>query len=103
MGSNIPATLTLVVSLISAGLMLAAGYRKCPIPAAIWAGLTVFFMVCTRHWLRTFYLDPWFNIESTPVTNQYGSLYLFLGFLVVGLAAIGYMVKLYLKSCEGRD
>lgn len=42
-------------------------------------------------------------MEDTPVTNQYGSFYLFLGFLVVGLAAVAYMLKLYFKSRQGRD
>jgi len=102
MGSNLPATMTIITSVFSAGVLLSAGFRKAPVSAAIWAVLTVFFMSCTRHWIRTFYLDPWFQIETTPVTHQYGSLYLFLGFLVVGLAAIGYMVKLYFKSREGR-
>ena len=102
MGSNLPATLTLVASLLSAGMLLSAGFRKLRTQAATWAVLTVFFMSCTRHWVRTFYLDPWFQIESTPVTNQYGSLFLFLGFLMAGLAAISYMLKLYFKSREGR-
>lgn len=102
MGDSLPATLTLVASLVASGLMLAAGFRKEPKSAAIWAVLTVFFMSCSRHWLRTFYLAPWFRIEETPVTHQYGSFYLFLGFLVVGLAAVGYMLKLYFKSRAGR-
>ena len=102
MGRNLPATLTIITSLIAAGLLLAAGFRKNPTQAATWAVLTVFFMSCTRHWIRIFYLDPWFKIETTPVTHQYSSFYLFLGFLVVGLALIGYMLKLYFRSRQGR-
>lgn len=102
MGSNLPATLTFVAALASVAIMLWSGFRKKPTSTAIWAATTVFFMSCTRHWLRAFYLAPWFKIEDTPVTHQYGSFYLFLGFLVVGLALFGYMLKLYFKSCEGR-
>ncbi len=102
MGGNLPATLTIIASLIAAGLLLASGFQKNPKRTAIWAVLTVFFMSCTRHWVRTFYLAPWFKIEDTPVTHQYSSFYLFLGFLVVGLALVGYMLKLYFKSCQGR-
>jgi hypothetical protein len=102
LGSNLPATMTIIASLLAAGMLLSAGFRKHPTQAATWAVLTVFFMTCTRHWVRTFYLDPWFRIETTPVTNQYSSFYLFLGFLVVGFAGIGYMLKLYFKSREGR-
>lgn len=102
MGSNLPATLTIITSLLSAGFMLSAGFRKHPTSAAIWAVTTVFFMSCTRHWVRSFHLEPWFSIDTTPVTYQYGSLYLFLGFLAVGLAAVGYMLKLYFKARAGR-
>lgn len=102
MGSNLPATLTIITSLLSAGIMLSAGFRKHPTQAAIWAVTTVFFMSCTRHWVRTFHLEPWYPIESTPITYQYGSLYLFLGFLVVGLALVAYMMKLYFKARAGR-
>ena len=103
MGRNLPATLTLIASLITSAMMLAAGFRKKPQRAAVWSVLTVFFMVCSRHWVRTLYLAPWFSMEDTPVTNQYGSFYLFLGFLVVGLAAVAYMLKLYFTSRQGRN
>lgn len=102
MGENLPATLTLLASLAAAGMALSKGFTNKPKAAAVWTVLTVFFMSCTRHWLRTLYLTPWFRIEDTPVTHQYGSFYLFLGFLVAGLAAIAYMVKLYLTSRTGR-
>ncbi len=102
MGGNLPATMTLVTSLLASAMLLAAGFQKQPKRAATWAVLTVFFMSCTRHWVRTFFLAPWFRIEDTPVTHQYSSLYLFLGFLVVGLALTGYMLKLYFKSRQGR-
>ncbi|BDQ38103.1 hypothetical protein SYK_24630 [Pseudodesulfovibrio nedwellii] len=103
MGRNIPATGTLIASLIAAAFMLIAGFKKEPKKATIWAIITVFFMVCTRHWLRTLYIAPWFSIESTPVTGRYGSFYLFLGFLIVGLAAMAYMIKLYFNSRQGRS
>jgi len=102
MGDSTPATATLIASLVATAMLLMAGFKKRPKEATVWAVLTVFFMACTRHWLRTFYLAPWFKIESTPVTHQYGSFYLFLGFFVVGGALIAYMVKLYFKSRQGR-
>jgi len=102
MGQNIPATLTLVAALVSAGIVLWSGLRKDPKNTAVWAGITVFLMVCTRHWVRTLYLEPWFKITDIPVTNQYGSFYLFLGFFVVGGVLVAYMLKLYLKSVQGR-
>lgn len=103
MGGSIPATLTLMASIVAGAISLAVGFQKKPVNASIWAATTVFFMACTRHWLRTFYLEPYFTMESTPVTHEYGSLYLFLGFLVVGLALLGYMLKLYFKAREGRS
>lgn len=102
MGSNLPATVTIITSFISVGFLLSAAFRKQPVQAAVWAALTVFFMSATRHWLRTLFLEPWFRIEDTPITGQYSSFYLFLGFLVVGLAAVAYMLKLYFRSRRGR-
>ncbi|CCH49059.1 hypothetical protein [Pseudodesulfovibrio piezophilus] len=101
MGQTLPATATFVAALASAALMLWAAIRKKTTQTAVWAATTVLFMSFTRHWVRTLYLEPWFRIETTPITHQYGSLYLFIGFLVVGLALIGYMLKLYFKSRGG--
>lgn len=102
MGRNLPATLTFVGSLTSVAVLIYFGLKKHPVQAATWAAITVFFMACNRHWVRTFSLEPYFRIEDTPVTGQYGSFFLFLGFLVVGLALSGYMLKLYFKSRQGR-
>ncbi|MDD3312707.1 hypothetical protein [Pseudodesulfovibrio sp.] len=102
MGGSQPATMVLLASLIGAGMAIVAGLRKDPVKSALWAVLTVLFMSLTRNWLRAFYLAPWFTAESTPVTSQYSSFYLFLGFLVGGLGLMGYMMKLYLRSRERR-
>jgi len=102
MGDNLPATLTLVASLVAAAMVLVTGFKKQPKATAIWAVTLVFFMACTRHWVRTLYLEPWYDMDTTPVTHSYGSFFLFLGFLIVGGAIIGYMLKLYFKSRKGR-
>ena len=101
MGRNMPATATFVLALFSVATVMHFAFRSNVNQTTIWAVITVFFMACTRHWVRTFSLEPYFKIESTPVTGQYGSLYLFLGFLVVGLAAFAYLLKLYFKSRQG--
>lgn len=102
MGKNLPASLTLAAALLSAGVMLYRGFHGDPRRTAVWAVITVFFMACARHWVRTLYLAPWFKIESVPVTNQYGSFYLFLGFVAAGGGLMAYMLKLYFKSRQGR-
>ncbi|SOB59289.1 conserved membrane protein of unknown function [Pseudodesulfovibrio profundus] len=102
MGDSTPATATFIASLFGVVMLLSAGFRRKPGAATIWSIITVFLMACNRHWLRTFYLSPWFRVEDTPVTNQFGSLFLFLGFLVVGLVAIGYMLNLYFKAYDRR-
>ncbi|MGE4194289.1 MAG: hypothetical protein AB7E51_12930 [Pseudodesulfovibrio sp.] len=102
MGGNLPATLTLVAALLAVGGALYAGFKGQPRQTAGWAVATVFLMACVRHWVRALYLAPWFTIESLPVTNRYGSFYLFVGFLVAGGAIIAYMLKLYFKSRQGR-
>ncbi|MEZ7196499.1 hypothetical protein [Pseudodesulfovibrio karagichevae] len=102
MGGNLPATLTLVAGLASAAVLLYAGFRLEPMRVAGWAAVTVFLMAFIRHWVRVLYLEPWFSMDSVPVTNQYGSFYLFLGFVAGGGAIIAYMLKLYFKSRQGR-
>ena len=102
MGGSLPATLTLLAGLLGAGVALWAAFRKNPVQTTVWAVLTVLFMSLARNWVRTLYLAPWFKAEDTLVTHQYSSFYLFLGFLVGGLALIGYMLKLYFRSREGR-
>ncbi|MEF2230812.1 MAG: hypothetical protein V3571_07775 [Pseudodesulfovibrio sp.] len=102
MGDSLPATLTLLVSLAAAGMLLWSAIARKPVQATVWAVLTVLFMSLTRNWLRTFYIEPWFQVESTPVTHQFSSFYLFLGSLVAGLALMGYMLRLYFRSREGR-
>ncbi|QGY39111.1 hypothetical protein GM415_02880 [Pseudodesulfovibrio cashew] len=102
MGGNVPATATLAASLGAAGMLLFSGFRKNPRSAAVWAVITVFLMACARHWQRVLMVSPWKEMDAIPVTHQYGSFYLFLGFLVGGLALIAYMVKLYFKARTGR-
>ena len=102
MGDSLPATLTLAAALLSVGIMLATAFRKDPRNTAIMAVVTVFLMASVRHWVRTLYLKPWFQIDTVPVTNQYGSFYLFLGFVLGGGALIAYMLKLYFKAQQGR-
>ncbi|WP_419786265.1 hypothetical protein [Pseudodesulfovibrio sp.] len=102
MGNSLPATYTLLASLIGAGMALRAGLARNVKQTTVWAVLTVLFMSLTRNWVRTLYLAPWFKADSTPVTYQYSSFYLFLGFLVVGMALIAYMIKLYMRAREGR-
>ena len=102
MGDSLPATLTLLAGLLAAGMALWAGFRNNPVQTTVWAVLTVLFMSLTRNWVRILYLAPWFRMEDTPVTNQYSSFYLFLGFLVAGLILVGYMLKLYFRSRERR-
>lgn len=98
MGGSIPATGTLAASMVALAVMLLSGFKKRPRQAAVWAAITMFLMVCNRHWLRTLSLEPWHDIANTPVTNQYGSFFLFLGFLVVGLIAVAYMLRLYFNA-----
>lgn len=101
LGGSIPATASLVASLIGAGLLLSAGFQGKVRSAAVWTSLTVLFMAITRHWVRTLSIEPWFGIESMPVTGQYGPFYLFLISLVIGGGLMWYMVRLFFKA-QGR-
>jgi hypothetical protein len=52
-------------------------------------------MVLVRDTVRTLYLAPYFTVENLTVRIQYTPLLLFAIFVVLGIAAVGYMMKLW--------
>jgi hypothetical protein len=83
--------------------------------AALWAGLqgrpaaaawltvgAVVLMTVNRGQVRLLTLAPVFTPASLPVQAETSPLLLFVASLAVGLALVGYMLKLYAKSAAGR-
>jgi hypothetical protein len=60
--------------------------------------ITVLLMSVERHFLRNFYLEPYFKIEHLPVSGQWTPMLMFYGFVTIGIVAITYMIRLWLKA-----
>lgn len=101
-GRNLPATLLLAVGILSAlGAVFSALKGKLK-PALTMAAATILLMVICRQLLRNFYLETVFRLDSLELSPQYGILTLFLVVLVLGLASVGYMLKISSPKNEGR-
>jgi hypothetical protein len=59
-------------------------------------------MVLVRDAVRSLYLAPYFDSTRLVVRPQHSPAAVFVLFLIMGAAAVGYMVRLYFKA-EGAD
>ncbi|NCC25644.1 MAG: hypothetical protein EOM25_10695 [Deltaproteobacteria bacterium] len=94
MGGNGTATALFMAGLILAALLLLFGFQN-----KVWPSLytflgTVVVMVLMRDLVRTAYLKGYFNPAELMVKPEYGPMVLFVVILLVGLAAVVYMLKL---------
>jgi len=62
---------------------------------------TIIAMVITRAILRSMYLDGTFSLGQLQLEPQYGIMTLFFVVFVVGLAAVGYMIKTAVNAGKG--
>lgn len=64
--------------------------------------LLISLMVINRLNLRSLYLNNQFDIETLNLNPQYGVLALFLIIFIIGLATVGYMLKISFTNNTGR-
>jgi len=64
--------------------------------------VTLFLMVCLRYVLRLAYLKPYANLGALAIHPQTGVIVLFLILFVGGLATVGYMLWLVVRSGRTR-
>jgi hypothetical protein len=105
MGNNLPATVAFVVSFIlilgALHLLGRASRRKTSGPAYIGAGMLVAvlgLMAVMRQEMRTAYLEPYFNIGQLQVQPQWGVFAFFGVTLLIGLATVGWLVRVVLTA-----
>jgi hypothetical protein len=98
MGGDTPAAVLFAVALLGVLLALVFGIRQRLGPAVAATLFTVGAMVLLRDTVRAICLAPFFTIDRLVVHPQYSPMAVFGLFLVLGLAAVGYMVRLYLKG-----
>lgn len=93
----------LATGMLAVGVLLGLGalYTATQKKTALTVGLTLAalaLMVLTRGQVRLLTLAPYFSPQSLPVTTETTPLAMFVLSLLFGLAAIGYMLKVYAKS-----
>ena len=98
MGGDMLATVLLCVGLIATFAMLHAGFTK----NVYWGtAATVFIvpvMAIMRHLVRQKYLEPYFTLDTAPVSGQWSPFILFVVSLIAGGFCVVYMLKLMLKA-----
>jgi hypothetical protein len=83
-------------------LIVVGGYTPRPAPL-VHAGfgltiVTIALMVVMRQMVRTAYLHPYAQIESLATAPQTGIILLFFVLFVVGLATVGYILRLLARA-----
>ena len=98
MGDSAYATILLLLGLAAAAAVLVAGFKEMVIPAVAAIVSTVAFMALMRDVVRDAYLRPFHDLSKLEVVSQVSPFILFLATFVVGLAVVGYMLKLFLTA-----
>ena len=101
MGDSAFHTAVFMAGIAGVVLSLVFGFKKLLLPTAVSLMGTVVFMVLMRDLVRKAYLDPYFSLSSLKVNLQFSPLILFLSCFVVGLAIVGFVLRLAMKSREG--
>ena len=94
----------LLLLALGGGIMLAVpavlyGLASRVVPALGCTLATIALMLLVRGLLRAALLAPWFSLPQLPIDPSFSPLFLFLFFLVAGLALIAWMVRFTLRSC----
>jgi hypothetical protein len=100
MGGDVKATAFFAAALGAALLSLVFGIQRRLWPSVGAVMFTVLAMVLLRDAVRILILAPFFDGSASTVRPQYSPIAVFGLFLALGAMAIGYMVRLYLKSKE---
>jgi hypothetical protein len=82
-------------------LSLVFGFKKLLLPSTVSVIGTVIFMVIMRDLVRKAYLEPYFSLSTLKVIPQFSPLILFLCSFVAGLAIVGLILKMAMKSGKG--
>jgi hypothetical protein len=98
MGGDIKSTAFFGAALGGAMVSLFFGIQRRLWPSVGAVMLTVSAMVLVRDAVRTLVLAPYFDAAASTVRPQYSPVAVFGLFLALGAAAVGYMLRLYLKA-----
>lgn len=94
MGGSFYGTILLLVGLVLAGTALYFGIKKKLMPSVLSTLCLLIVMIFMRDFVRIAYLKPYFSMADLKVQPEYSPMIFFLVVFVLGLALIGYMLKL---------
>lgn len=97
-GGDTRATALFAAAFLGFLLSLAFGSKRLVWPSVAAVVFTVLAMVLVRDTVRTLYLLPYFKVEHLTAHAQYSPMLVFAGFVMLGIVAVFYMVRLYLKG-----
>ncbi len=102
MGGNMFATIIFLIGFLAGLGTLATAFAGKLRPTLIMLAFTLLAMVIQRHNLREMYLANKFELTSLQLNPQYGVMIIFFIVLIIGLASVGYMLKLSFSAKQGR-
>lgn len=94
MGGSSYGTILLLLGIILGFAALYIGYKKQVVMASAITLVTLVAMIFMRDLVRIAYLKPYFQLSDLVVEPEYSPLIFFLVIFAIGLALIGYMLKL---------
>lgn len=98
MGGEMLATILLCVGLLTTFAMLHAGFTKNIYSATAATLFIVPVMAVMRHLIRQKYLEPYFTLDTAPVSGDWDPFILFVVSLIAGGFCVVYMLKLMLRA-----
>ena len=98
MGGSAYATGLFLLTLAAAATAIALGFKKLVWPSVGALAVTVCGMALMRDTVRDGYLQPYHSLGALKVAGQSGPLILFLTTFAVGLAAVGFMLRIYMTA-----
>ncbi|MCW8893126.1 MAG: hypothetical protein OQL18_07385 [Deltaproteobacteria bacterium] len=94
MGGSGYGTILLLIGIVLAFAALYFGYKQQVAMASVITLITLVIMIFMRDLVRIAYLKPYFQLSDLTVQPEYSPMIFFLVVFAIGLALIGYMLKL---------
>lgn len=98
-GAGLP-TLTFALGAILGIASIATALQKRLVTTTWLLLATTVLMVALRDMVRDLYLAPYFSAYQRTVTNEYGSLVMFLFTLFLGIGVVAWMIRSIIHDCR---
>ena len=98
LGTGKLATYFLLVGVVTGLASIPSAFSGSLKLTTIYCLVSVMLMVFFRYAVRAAYMEPYLDKSKLPLDTQYGAMIIFLIVFALGLATVGYLVKLALKA-----